>query len=1225
MAWKTFDQEGALLVNADTGGGGVINGPFVLSTTDPNFPDGRVLDGTVDIGVTDNGAGTTITVSLEDTTVTPGTYGDTLNVATVTVDQKGRLTTVLNTPIDLIIQDTYSNVTTLMSADGLQESATYYLTDKFVFLTATSNNSLSTAGIVKAFNPDWQNVTGNFLGVWTLTLGGVALNKICVWFNLMYVNITGSNGATNPIIDTVNWTVIPISSIDYQIEYDPIIYDFPNDIIIQRACKRGNLVSEQNGFAVANFQWGRDTTSNNKIFSTNFECCNAVNRQDFMFIQDSGGFVRDTANARFAVVEGRSSIEIDGDATCQAIKAFQSNIMMSTGNGNALNMFGSNITIASGSGVCARSIFNYANITLTGTSDITNSYISGGSTSITKSFASENHLNRVYIRDDYSTFETTLTQASGSTTITLGADLFYGLYSVTVTGGAGSVDTIANMPGIMPISILMVGSNDLTIVNNPSILCKGATSKTLTVAAQDWIELQQFNGTTKEINCSIGTSGVGVGTVTSVSVVTNQGVSGSVATATTTPAITLSLGALTGATSYNGLVITANTGTVTTGIWNGTPVDETHGGTNQSTYTTGQILYASAANTLSKLAIGSSGQVLTVTAGVPSWATPASGSVTSVSGTANRITSTGGTTPVIDIASTYVGQTSIATLGTITTGSWTATKVGLAYGGTNADLSATGGAANYLKQSSSGAAITVGTIPASDIGGAALTKTDDTNVTMTLGGTPSTSLLVAASMTLGWTGTLSGARGGTGVANTGFTITLAGNLVTTGAFNTTFSASATATYTLPTATSTLLANNLGLSAGTILIGSTATNSGIEFRTTSNSGGTTGANFTWTSGNNGATQLMQLTNAGNLGIGLTPVNILDISKSANAGTIGKILNANAGTSAYAVMYISNGTSNFGLYQAGSGFSSTGQYFANGSTIESDGVGGLSISALNSGSIRTYTGSSPVLRHTITNVGLSTWVATYHVLAAGTGTAGQSALKFTAGTALTTPEAGAIDYATGVFSIQNDVLIIGGKTLIGTESLSVQKNQNAFTGIVIQNTTAGTAARAQIGVIASGAVGTYINAISASYTTSGVFIAGSSLIYSDMPSGINIATTTSSAVSFYTNSALRWNISSSGILSGDYDFKLTTAGKTIYLKEGGAAATSGQAQMVAGTLLINTTSALTNSRIHVTDAGGGVLANIGALYIAAIVNGVSFTVTSSNPLDTSFFNWFIIQPS
>jgi hypothetical protein len=43
----------------------------------------------------------------------------------------------------------------------------------------------------------------------------------------------------------------------------------------------------------------------------------------------------------------------------------------------------------------------------------------------------------------------------------------------------------------------------------------------------------------------------------------------------------------------------------------------------------------------------------------------------------------------------------------------------------------------------------------------ALSKTDDTNVTLTLGGTPLTSLLQAVSLTLGWTGILSIVRGGT--------------------------------------------------------------------------------------------------------------------------------------------------------------------------------------------------------------------------------------------------------------------------------------------------------------------------------------------------------------------------------------------------------------------------------------------------------------------------------
>jgi hypothetical protein len=46
-------------------------------------------------------------------------------------------------------------------------------------------------------------------------------------------------------------------------------------------------------------------------------------------------------------------------------------------------------------------------------------------------------------------------------------------------------------------------------------------------------------------------------------------------------------------------------------------------------------------------------------------------------------------------------------------------------------------------------------------GAAALTKVDDTNITLTLGGTPATALLRAASITVGWSGTLALTRGGT--------------------------------------------------------------------------------------------------------------------------------------------------------------------------------------------------------------------------------------------------------------------------------------------------------------------------------------------------------------------------------------------------------------------------------------------------------------------------------
>lgn len=58
------------------------------------------------------------------------------------------------------------------------------------------------------------------------------------------------------------------------------------------------------------------------------------------------------------------------------------------------------------------------------------------------------------------------------------------------------------------------------------------------------------------------------------------------------------------------------------------PVPTTYGGTGLISYAAGDILYASAPNTLSKLVKGADAQVLTLAGGIPSWATPTIGDVT---------------------------------------------------------------------------------------------------------------------------------------------------------------------------------------------------------------------------------------------------------------------------------------------------------------------------------------------------------------------------------------------------------------------------------------------------------------------------------------------------------------------------------------------------------------------------------------------------------------------
>ena len=100
-------------------------------------------------------------------------------------------------------------------------------------------------------------------------------------------------------------------------------------------------------------------------------------------------------------------------------------------------------------------------------------------------------------------------------------------------------------------------------------------------------------------------------------------------------------------TSIN--TLTSQLGTVSSGTWNGTAIGPTYGGTGQTTYATGDILYASAANTLSKLAAGTNGYVLTLAGGVPTWAA-STGGVTSL--TAGTNISLSGSTGAVTVSTT---------------------------------------------------------------------------------------------------------------------------------------------------------------------------------------------------------------------------------------------------------------------------------------------------------------------------------------------------------------------------------------------------------------------------------------------------------------------------------------------------------------------------------------------------------------------------------------------
>ncbi len=375
---------------------------------------------------------------------------------------------------------------------------------------------------------------------------------------------------------------------------------------------------------------------------------------------------------------------------------------------------------------------------------------------------------------------------------------------------------------------------------------------------------------------------------------------------------------------YVGQTSITTLGTISSGTWAGTTIAVAHGGTGKTSFTAYNVICGGTSTTGAlQNASGTmtSGYVLTAngTSSLPSWQAIVSG-VSSVSGTSNQIDvspTTGNVVVSIDAA--YVGQTSITTLGTIATGVWNGSVIGLSYGGTNHALTASNGGIVWsdasklnilsgtatagqllLSGSSATPAWSTSTYPATNAANTLLYASSSN--TMAALATATSAVLTTVSSVPTWASDLSVGLGGTG--NTTFTAysVICAGTTATGAFQN-VSGLGTSGY--------VLTSN---GAAALPTWQAAAGGGIG-TLDADSGSATGSTVTISGGSTGLT-----TSGSSATIDLTGTLVV-----ANGGT------GIATTTAYAV--ICGGTTATGAFQHVSGLGSSGY------VLTSNGAGAL----------------------------------------------------------------------------------------------------------------------------------------------------------------------------------------------------------------------------------------------------------------------------------------------